>query len=354
MKIIQVIDKLAVGGAERVAVDLSVLLSQNKEVSVAFLCLLEPSILDKELLEANIPVNYLKRQNKYNPFTVYKLYKILNNYDIVHVHSRHVLRYVGLLLFPMFKRKFKLVFHDHYGQIDTDTSVSKYVKFCIKKSAAYIGVSKSLTTWAVKNQLNAKVTLLSNIVRLQKEQILKTSKGTLVAIGNFRPQKNYEFLCHLLSALPEHITLDIYGNSVDNEYYTKIVDLVTELNITSRVNIIVGENSPQKLLCNYKLAVHCAESETGPLVAIEYLSQELPVIMYQTGEVAETISAYSSELLMNDFEISNWVSMIELLLTDNSKRVAFSKLGKKIYEEQYSEENYTQKCLDIYQHILNS
>ncbi len=79
---------------------------------------------------------------------------------------------------------------------------------------------------------------------------------------------------------------------------------MTELNITSRVNIIVGENSPQKLLCNYKLAVHCAESETGPLVAIEYLSQELPVIMYQTGEVAETISAYSSELLMNDFEIS--------------------------------------------------
>ncbi len=49
----------------------------------------------------------------------------------------------------------------------------------------------------------------------------------------------------------------------------------------------------------------------------------------------------------------NWVSMIELLLTDNSKRVALSKLGKKIYEEQYSEENYTQKCLDIYQHILN-
>lgn len=354
MKVVHVIDKLAVGGAERVAVDMTRLLSEQKKCSVSFLCVLEPSVLDKELLSSGIPINYLKRKNKYNPFTIVKLLNMLNKYDVVHVHSRHVLRYVGLLFFPLFKRRYKLVFHDHFGQIDMDTSVSEYLKFCIRKSSAYIGVSQSLTTWASKNKLNKKVYLLSNIVRMQNEQKRCDSTGTIVAIGNFRPQKNYEFLCKLLAQLPEYITLDIYGNSVDQEYHAKIVRLIDELHIKGRLRIIIGENSPQKLLCNYKLAIHCAASETGPLVAIEYMSQELPILMYKTGEVVETISKYSTELVMADFDVTHWKSKIEEFLKDDSKREEFASLGKQVYNEHYSEEKYINRCLKIYQHIQNS
>ena len=354
MKILQVIDRLEVGGAERVAVDLSILLSKNNANYVDFLCLLDTAVLDDELTAENIKIIYLNRKQKFNPFTLRKTLKILNEYDIVHVHSRHVLRYIGLTFLPIFKRCFKLVFHDHYGAIDTDSSISTYLKFCIKKASTYIGVSESLTKWATMNKLNKRVYLLSNIVRSQSVDRVFFTKSKIIVVGNFRPQKNYEFLCHLISVLPNEVSIDLYGTRVDKEYYTKIVALKTELRIDDRLQFISGEKNITELLCNYKLGLHCAESETGPLVAIEYLSRKLPVIMYRTGEVAETMSKYSTQLLMTDFELDKWKSKIESLLNDESQLIQIEELSKKIYKENYSEENYTKACQNIYQHIINS
>lgn len=354
MKILQVIDKLDVGGAERVAVDLSILLSKEVSAKVDFLCLLGPAVLDKELQKEHIEVLYLNRKQKFNPFTVIKTLKILNEYDIVHVHSRHILRYVGLTFLPFFKRNYKLVFHDHYGAIETDSNVSKYLRFCIKKSAAYIGVSSSLTNWATNRNLNTNIYLLSNIIRKNLNKRKHATESKIVVVGNFRPQKNYEFLCKLVTLLPSYISIDLYGAVVDEVYHSKITTLKSELNIEDRLHLISGEKHISELLCNYKLALHCAASETGPLVAIEYLSKGVPLLMYKTGEVAETISKYSNELLMTNFELDQWKVKIENLLNNELECQKNAQLNSKIYNENYSEENYTKACLNIYKHILNS
>ena len=354
MKILQVIDKLDVGGAERVAIDISVLLSKDKGNDVTFLCLLEPSVLDEELLNEGIPIIYLHRKNKYNPFTLLKLLRILNAYDIVHIHSRHILRYVGLTFSPFIKRKFKVVFQDHYGKINTDKAISKYLMFCMHKSSAYIGVSQSLTNWAKQYDLNSNVYLLSNIVRKENKIVTIPTKSSVVVIGNFRPQKNYEFLCELIQALPNNISIDLYGNIVDEEYYNKILSLRDQLNINERLQIIVGQKNITQLLSNYKLALHCASSETGPLVAIEYMSQAVPVLMYQTGEVSMTIAKYNDDLLMRNFDLLEWRNKIQELLTSELDRCEWADLMLRIYNENYSEKKYTKACQQIYQSILNS
>jgi glycosyltransferase involved in cell wall biosynthesis len=354
MKILQVIDRLEVGGAERVAVDLSILLSKNNSNSVDFLCLLDTAVLDDELLEENVKILYLNRRQKFNPFTLIKALKILNRYDIVHVHSRHVLRYVGLTFLPLLKRRFKLIFHDHYGAIETDTNVPSYLKFCVKKASAYIGVSSSLTKWATINKLNKHIYLLSNIVRSQPQNRVFSTKSKVVVVGNFRPQKNYEFLCNLISILPNDISIDLYGTIVDQSYYNKIIALKDELNINDRIQIITSEKNITQVLTNYKLGLHCAESETGPLVAIEYLSKELPVLMYQTGEVADTVSKYSTQLLMTNFELNHWKEKIIDVLNNESKRLQLVEVGSKVYNDNYSEVNYTKTCQNIYQDIINS
>ena len=134
MKVLQVIDQLKQGGTERVAVDLAILLSKTKDVEVSFYCLLDSSHLDKELIDSKIDVTYLKRKNKFNPIKLLKLWNDFNNYEIIHIHSRQVLRYVGLLFLIPFKKSFKVIFHDHYGAIESDQEYSKYLKFCIQNS----------------------------------------------------------------------------------------------------------------------------------------------------------------------------------------------------------------------------
>jgi len=352
MKVLQVIDKLDAGGSERVAVDMSILLSKSNEIQISFLCLLSPSVLDKELQENGITVHYLYRKNKFNPTTVLKMLSVFNKYDIVHIHSRQVLRYVGLLyLFPI-KRKFKLLFHDHYGDIETDTSYSKYLKFCLKKPAAYIGVSHKLTDWAKSNSLNKKVFKLSNIIRRQSNIKKLDSQSTIVVVGNFRPQKNYEFLCNLLSKLPNSITVDLYGNISDIIYYEKIISLIKQLNIKDRIRIFTGKTDVSSLFENYKLALHCAASESGPLVAIEYASKGIPVILFNTGEVVKILDDNNYELILNNFNFKIWINKINDLLENETKRKQVSKDLLNIYNANFSEEEYLNKCLSIYHQIL--
>lgn len=273
MKVLQVIDKLEVGGAERVAIDLCSLLHEHG-IEVDFLNLLEPAVLDEELLQKNIKVKYLYRKNKFNPIYLIRLFGILNNYNIVHVHSRHVLRYVSLTFFlPKYFRKFTVIFHDHYGAIEDDKTISFFLRKCIASCSAYIGVSDSLVDWVMKNRLNKNVFLLENIVRENLGFRSIDTKSKIVIVGNFRKQKNYAFLIAILKNLPETIAVDLYGSVVDQKYYREIVESAKSLGIFNRVNIITNEKHITEIVANYELALHCAASETGPLVALEYMSK---------------------------------------------------------------------------------
>jgi len=354
MKLLQVVDQLNQGGTERVAVDLTILLSKEVNVDVSFFCLLSLSDLDEELRQHSVKLSYLNRKNKYNPKKLFELFKKFNKYDIIHIHSRQVLRYVGLLFFLPLKRNFKVVFQDHYGNIEINKNISPYTKFCIRKIDSYIGVSQSLVSWVKEYQLQKRVYLLTNIIRVQNSTFELNKCGDIIIIGNFRPQKNYEFLCKLISELPNSISVDLYGNFVDEVYYQKIKNLAIELNLTSRLNFINGKTNVSQFLNNYKLAIHCAPSETGPLVAIEYLSKGIPFVMFDTGEVARVMRKYSENSILKNFDINTWVSTIIKLLNNQEYKDEVVKLNNQIFDDHYSEKKYIEKCLIIYRDIQNS
>jgi len=348
MRVLQVIDKLNVGGAERVAVDISIFLSNRNEVDVAFLSLLEPSVLDVELQEKGIKVLYLNRKNKYSIFKLHELFLILNRYEIIHVHSRHVLKYIGLTFILYYKRKYKVIFHDHYGRIHSDKKLSLYLKFCIRNSHLYIGVSETLTNWAKANKVNKNIFLLGNVISLNKTKIELKDCGDIVVVGNFRSEKNYKFLCYLAKSLPSNITIDLYANITDSKYYSEILKLIDELEIKSKIKIILGKTNIVHILNNYKVAMHCASSETGPLVAIEYMSQKIPLIMYDTGEVAKIIKENDYPFLLSNYEIPLWKSSLLKLIDNEDVRHEMANLLFDIYLTKFSEKSYVQKCINIY------
>lgn len=353
MKILQVVDQLNQGGTERVAVNLAILLAKESGIEVSFLCLLQPAELDKELINEKIDITYLKRKNKYNPFKLFKLLLVFNQFEIIHIHSRQVLRYLGLLgLFPL-KRNYKLVFHDHYGAIEKDQKYTSYLKFCMKQTSSYIGVSETLVNWVQKNKLHQNAYVLPNIIRKRSDFKKNSNCGNIIVIGNFRPQKNYEFLCELISQLPNSIKVDLYGNPTDQNYYNKIVALANKLNISSRLNIIPGITNVIERAHNYQMGLHCAPSETGPLVAIEYLSIGLPFIMYQTGEVSKVIKKHQVASIMTDFNNDQWKKSIMNILNNQNLRERIANQNLQLFETYYSEKTYIEKCLKIYDDIQN-
>ncbi len=350
MKILQVIDRLDAGGAERVMVDLSNILHKNGH-EVTTLAILTHGALEGALNSNIVKIN-LNRKFKFSIFKLFKVSQLCKKHEVIHVHMRHNLKYIFLAK-KFFPFKSKIVFHDHFGKINIDQSVDGMLKKALQTST-YIGVSKQLCDWAVNDVKLSKdkVFHLSNVVLKQEvENNFSVRKPSLklVLVSNFRREKNIEFAIDLVKNLSANntIRLDIFGKVVDAEYFHEIKKKITNLGLEKSIKFVHDCTAIQPELKQYDVALHTAKSETGPLVLIEYIAQGLPFLTYNTGEVVAQMGAEIPEFVMGDFEVENWMARIDLI----TSRTYSTKL-QQIFELHYSEENYYKQCMEIYRKSL--
>lgn len=340
MKVLHVIDTLNVGGAERVFVDLvNILTRAGVHTEVLLLC--EGGILESSL-DTLVPINKLRRVNKYSPGKALKTHKLCKKFDIIHVHMRHCYSYIHAVQMS-FGGKYKIVLHDHYG----DIGINKKVPLALKLPSSpkfYIGVSKELCKWANECVKPAKQFLLSNIIVPQHGVEYKHVEGNkAIMVANIRPTKNLEFAIDLSNKLG--FQLDIYGNVSNTEYYNY---LIAKISGNPSVRIIEGVADFSDLYSQYNYALHTAKSETGPLVLMEYMAYGIPFISYKTGEVADMVSADLSDLFMETFEIEKWTECINRVKQNRE----VSQRLQAIFRDNFSPENYLQQCLQIYRDIV--
>lgn len=351
MKVLQVIDILNRGGAERVLVDLSNLLHNNGH-KVGVLTLLNEGPLATELNSEIVKLN-LRRNNKYSIRVAKKFMTITNEYDVIHLHMRHVLRYYFFCnLF--FSTKARVVFHDHWGDIDFDKSVPIYLRW-LRNKIYYVGVSRHLVSWAkdFARMDKNRIFLLPNIVVMDfKHQKNQSFGKRILMISNFRRTKNIEFALEVMHELTKHTsaTLDVYGRDQDLNYLEELKLLARKLEVDGYVNFIINTPAREKI-SNYDVAIHTAISETGPLVLIEYLANQLPFISFITGEVSEQLQSSLPLYFKHNFDIKDWSNGLRLHLEGIASYP--TPLLKELFETHYSAESYIRSCEKIYNEILS-
>lgn len=352
-KIAQVIDKLNPGGAERVAVNCCNLLVQ-KGHSVTLVTTMYPGALITQLDTAVKSYN-LARSSKWSFFHLVKLGNYLKQFDIIHVHSTHNLRYVYVAKLMAFNFK-PVFFHHHYGSIDLDYSASLVDKWVIPNTYLF-AVSNSLKNWAI-DQLKMKeekICLLSNTV-VETAPIKQYEPPTnilqIVLVSNFRREKNIEFSIQILFELlkKKNCHLTIYGMIADEAYYEEITNLIQALNLKNHISIFNNSQNVQAELHRFHLALHTAKSESGPLVLIEYMLHGLPFITYKTGEVVATILNEFPELILDNFNIACWIEAMQQLHLNKQ----LNERLKKCYSAKFSIENYYERAMQFYTSKLSS
>lgn len=307
-------------------------------------------------LHAGVTQVNLARPGKWNLLYMRRMIKILNQCDVVHVHSGYNLRYVyvAAILFGLRKRIF---FHEHFGNINIDSRVSWHQKL-ILPHVIFIAVSKQLAQWAVSHVKlsTAKVFILPNTILKDETIPAKPFEAVnkLLLVSNFRRQKNLEFAIEVLKNLhakDNRFRLTIAGQKVDAAYYLEIIDLIKKHRLEKAVEIVTDCSSVQQLLPQYTLAIHTAHSETGPLVLIEYAAHGLPFISYNTGEVIQTIKQHLPQLIMQDFNVARWVQQIENLTSQ--PQPALQQRLVQLYNNHFSPQVYYETCISIYKQGLS-
>lgn len=355
--VLQVIDTLSVGGAERVIVDMCNILHKNG-VHVELLCTVAygPFLDD---LHPDVPRHNLARTSSIEPLPMFKLSRIIRKFDVVHVHMRHVLRYV-VACRKIFRFGQPVVFHDHFGDIKIDKSYSRELQKMML-STFYVSVSDELTEWAI-DQVGVdaeKARTISNIVVPQPiDEGFKVDSSRpvkMVQVSNFKSTKHIEFAVDVMAELerrsPGTYYLDVYGKVNDKAYYDLVCSRIKYHELSEDVIRFHHEGGGvQPKLSKYDLALHTAKSESGPLVVMEFMANNLPFLCYDTGEVIKQIKGEITSHILPSFDLNVWVESIESL---NLVDVKNSGRLKQVFDKHFSTYAYFQKCISVYNKLAH-
>ncbi|WP_372938476.1 glycosyltransferase, partial [Seonamhaeicola sp.] len=240
MRVIQIIDSLEPGGAERVAVNLANALAHK--IDRSFLCTTRKEGLLKESINSDVGYLFLSKKGTFDLKAVFKLRTFLKRHDIDVVHAHSSSFFIAVLV-KVFLFRVKIIWHDHYGNSEFLSSrKSKVLAFTSYLFSHILCVNETLKNWAINNLHCKNVIFLPNFsvsVEIKSETILKGTKGKrIVHLANLRPQKNHEILIkafnEVLKKYPDW-TLHCVGKDFNDAYSKSVKRLISKLQLENQV-----------------------------------------------------------------------------------------------------------------------
>lgn len=341
MRIVQVIDQLGLGGAERVCVNLSNILHRNGNTVKIIVLRNKGELFD--FIDEGIEVVVLNK-NEGN-FKAYKKFvSAIKDDDIIHAHMRSTYRFVRKAFLFCGGSK-PTILHDHHGKIVTNESVPLLYKTFFKPQF-YIGCSKLLTTWAVnKVKINPKNVFLVNNFVLQYKSlpVNKEDKNGLVLVGTLKKEKNHKLAIDIAKALDKNLTIYCSHTSDKNTYFQELKTYIKTLKVEDKIHFEMGCNNVQTELKKYELALLTSISEGDPLALIEYIAQGMPFLSSDVGEAVKVIKEYYPFLIQNDFSVENWVNNYSKAIEIEPEKI------EDLYNKYFSSDLYLSQYLKIYE-----
>ena len=220
MKVLQVINSLNTGGAEKLLVD-SISIYQKNQIEMDVLLLKKTNtfIYEKLKIESKGEKFYLTNYSLYNPLLIFKIIPFLKKYDLIHIHLFPALYWVVLAKLISLSNV-KLIFTEH-------STLNRRRNYMLFKGLDKIIYSflNSIVCITIATEKNLKKHLGYNINSqviyngIQLNDFEKASNSlnffnemdsiVLVQVSSFREQKDQETLIKSLKLLPEKYKLFI-------------------------------------------------------------------------------------------------------------------------------------------------
>ena len=223
MKVLQLIDSLEAGGAERMAVNLANALLG--EVEGSYLCTTRKEGMLKAALQPEVGYLFLNKKRALDLTALLKLRRFIKAHqiDIIHAHSSsYFIATLVKLLYP----KLKLVWHDHYGNSEfLEQRPTLVLGWCSIFFNHVFSVNHTLQVWAKQTLKVKSVCFLPNFASLDHAPLTTVLKGTqgkrLVCLANLRPQKDHFTLIdafkEVVNSNPEW-SLHLIGKDFEDDY----------------------------------------------------------------------------------------------------------------------------------------
>jgi glycosyltransferase involved in cell wall biosynthesis len=353
MRILQIIDSLHPGGAERMAVNIANGLV-NKVTLSALCCGREEGLL-KEQLDPKVNYLFANRKGKLGISGVFRTLKFIKRNQITHIHAHSTSIYTAWF-FKLRNPKLKLIWHYHLG--NTEILVPEIVKlltFVSKKVNSTIVVNQSLLVWARAKHLGQNIYFLPNFASIYKQSkqhlhIPGSRLRRVVCLANLRPEKDQLLLIEVWKKIKIQFPdwdLLLVGKCFKDVYEAQIKTAIADNKLSKSIHLLGSRTDTATILEQSTIGVLSSQSEGLPLALLEYGLAGLPVVITDAGACKEIVGNYGIVVPSNS--PTDLKEALIKLMENPELRTQFGTGLRERVNSHYSEKSYMDKLLSIYQ-----
>jgi glycosyltransferase involved in cell wall biosynthesis len=361
MKILQVINSLTTGGAEKLIID-SVPLYQNQGLTVDVLLLNNAETQFKSKLKetSNGRIEGLSIGSVYNPFLIFKIIPYLKKYDIIHLHLFPTLYWVVLAKWISFSNV-KLVYTEHNTHNRRrDNLIFKMLdRFIYKKIDCIVTIADEVDSNLKKHlKLNedkfqqiengVDVNYYHSAIPYTKDKFFSGNDFILIQVSSFRWQKDQKTLIESLQYLPDNIKLLLVG---DGPLIDESKQLAKELKLNERILFLGNREDVPRLLNTSDVVVLSSRHEGLSLSNIEGMSVGKPFVGSNVQGLREVVEGYG--LLFEQGDYKELANIIMDLYNDTD---LYKKVADQCYlrAQEFDIKRMIKRYISLYKSILNN
>lgn len=359
IKVLQIIDTLNAGGAERLAVNYANELN-NRNIE-SHLCVTRKEGPLLQSLEEKVGFICLNRKSTLDFQAIFRLKNYISKHriNVLHAHSSS---YFIAVLVKLFSRNLKIVWHDHYGNSEFLERRPKFVLriFSLLFSQIF-SVNTQLEEWARDNLLCKKVVYIKNFPVLKiKNNCLTQLKGVegkrILCLANLREQKNHIKLLQafkLIKDTQSEWTLHCVGKDFKDDYSISFFRELKRLNLQKNVFFYDTKSDILNILQQSSIGVLVSKSEGLPLALLEYGLAGLPVICTNVGSCGKLVPNSTYGILINDNNVHTIAQAMNKFIVDTNYRNSSARKFNSLILEEYSKDKVVNQIIATYKDIVS-
>lgn len=350
-----VIDNLAKGGAEVLLV--GILKDLNEKYNLILVTLSETNHFKNEQVLFHKKYNLGFKNLVSIPRVANKLKTIIKKHQPVLIHSH--LYYSSLISRIACPPKTPLIYSLHSEMSKNVFNKNKILAFLekvtIRRNHFALAVSDIVfNDYRKEIKRSHMAGVLKNYIsdiyfnqEITERDFERKESFNLIAVGNIKEAKNYEFLLSAFKRLNElNISLDIYGRG-DKEILTRLNKQTEQDGL--RVKFMGPAENLHILFQNYDVFVSSSRHEGFGLAAIEAMASGLPLLLSDIPVYHEITSENALFFSLNNTD--SFTNLIQNIFQKKYNLNLFSKKGLEI-SKSYTKAEYLKNLNSIYNTII--
>jgi glycosyltransferase involved in cell wall biosynthesis len=362
MKVLQIINSLGTGGAEKLLLDtIPRYVAQGIEMDILLLDSKKtPFFQQLEALKCCNIYHATKDSSVYSPRHIRAIIPFLKKYDLAHVHLFPA-QYWAVLAKKLSGANIKLIFTEHnttnrrlehpllrridkllYQYYDRTVCITSGIRDVLVK---HTGLPQARFP-VIENGVDlVKIKEAASMSKSAIHQQLKDEDTLLIQVAGFREQKDQATLIRTVAHLPQHVKLLLVGDGITRPTCEALVDT---LGLRDRVLFLGQRTDVARLLKSADIVVLSSHYEGLSLSSIEGMASGKPFVASNVPGLKEVVGG--AGLLFDQGDDAGLAEVLSKLIEDKEW---YNQIAAQCVQraEQYDIQKMVNQHIELYEYI---